>query len=270
MPPVVINEEKFRKLETMLGNFSGLLDNSEAKDQITKAFRFIEPTATLYLYEKNSERIERFVEQLSEFFFAGRVYFEPKSGKSTFSGVIILIRFRCLFDVAINCAKKHNGRLDKVPDLARILSGKSLKGLSQYRSEKRFKQLKQLLFDYQYLFTDGYAIRHVKKAFKSKKPTTSITLEGIKTEIVAKFIEELEEFFFVDSSPELRGRTFTGLVFVSRTKNTVAIMKEYSNEYEGTFDRSADLSGFLLLGYPPVKIARYCLDERLKELNLIK
>jgi len=45
---------------------------------------------------------------------------------------------------------------------------------------------------------------------------------------------------------------------------------EYGSKGHGLRELFADLSGILVLGKPPKEVAQYCLQERMKEHNLIK
>lgn len=102
---------------------------------------------------------------------------------------------------------------------------------------------------------------------------TSIELTDVEPNKVKKLIKELERFFFVAqvcSEPDLIDYTISGDIFVSRFKNLLDVITYYSNKHNGVYDRFAGLAGFLLLNYPPLEIARYCFDERLKKYNFIK
>lgn len=170
-------------------------------------------------------------------------------------------------------AKRYNGQFDKFPDLSCILFGTPFKKIIVRPSKKRIRELKTILSKYEDLFTDGYAIEHIIKAFTSKKPVTSIELTNKEPHVVKAFIGKLEQFFSIAQSysdPDLLEYVFSGIIFVSHFKNLLDIITYYSNKHNGAYDRFAGLAGFLLLNYPPLEIALYCFDERLKEHNFIK
>ena len=87
-------------MEKVLNNYLNILNKSEIRERIIKAFRFENPATIFILYDKMIKRIVNFIEELEEFFYAGCVYFDPKSRESAFSGLILISRFRNLFDVA--------------------------------------------------------------------------------------------------------------------------------------------------------------------------
>ena len=105
-----------------------------------RLFSFEKPLASIELYDKKTGKIVKFIKELEDFFFVGHVYFDPKSLKSTFSGLIFIFRFRNLFDVAMNYANNHNGLLDEFADLSGILFGYSSKEVAQYCSEERLEK----------------------------------------------------------------------------------------------------------------------------------
>jgi len=268
-----VSEERVRRLERVLDNSLSALKGPELKDQVIRPFRFEVPVAFIELYDRKNERRTKLIENLEEFFFVGVVYFysEPKEAK--LFGVILVSRFKGLFDIAMYYAKKYNGQFDRVPGLSWVLFGTPFKKVEDNCSQERIKELEVILGNYQDIFDDGGTIDQVLKAFTSEKPVTSIELTGIEPNKVKNFIKELEEFFFVGqgySEPDLIDYTFSGDIFVSRFKNLIDVITYYSNIHSGVFDRFADLAGFLLLNYPPLEIASYCFDERLKKHNFIK
>ena len=80
------------------------------------------------------------MKEMENFFFVGHVYFEPDSQEFGFSGLIIVSRFKNLFDVALNYANEHNGLLDEFADLSGILCGYSSQEVTEYCSEERLKK----------------------------------------------------------------------------------------------------------------------------------
>ncbi len=140
----LVSEERIKKLEKILANYPDILSELRIKDQIIKAFKFEKPLTSIELYDKEPERIEKFLEDLEDFFFIGQVPFFAESQESTFSGLIFLSRFRNLFDVAMNYANKHNGLLDEFADLSGILYGYPSEEVARYCSEERLRKFNLL------------------------------------------------------------------------------------------------------------------------------
>lgn len=271
---VFVSKERVAKLEDVLNNYLDVLNKSEIREQIIRAFRFENPATIFKLYDKKINKIVSFIRELEEFFYAGCVYFDPKPDESAFSGLIIISRFRNLFDVATYYANKHNGRLDRFPDLSHILSGKPLKDIAKYCSPERVKELENILTNYRPDIISGYwVVEEITKAYKSEKPVTSIELYGIKTDILEKFIERLKEFFFIGQvsfDPEPLESTFSGDIYVSRFKDPFDVVMNYASKGLGLRESLADLSGFLLLGKPAKEVAQYFLKEHMKVNSIIK
>lgn len=137
---VNISEERIKKLEKVLANYPDILSEYGIKNQITKAFKFEKPLASIELYDKKIQKVEQFMEEMEDFFFVGNTHFESESQEFGFSGLIFVSRFKTVFDVAINYARKHKSLLDEFADLSGILFGKSPKEVAQYCSEERLKK----------------------------------------------------------------------------------------------------------------------------------
>jgi len=137
---VIISEEGIKKLEEVLANYPDILSEFEIKEHIIKAFKFEKPLTSIELEGENKEKVAQLMEELENFFFTGRIYFEPDSQEFAFSGLIFISRFKNLFDAAMNYANKHNGLLDEFADLSGILFGYSPKEVAEYCSEERLKK----------------------------------------------------------------------------------------------------------------------------------
>ncbi len=135
-----VSKEKVNRLEEVLANYPNILSEFEIKEQIIKAFKFEKPLTSIELEGENKEKVAQLMEELENFFFTGRIYFEPDSQESAFSGLLFISRFKNLFDAAMNYAKKHNGVLDEFADLSGILFGYSSKEVAEYCSEERLKK----------------------------------------------------------------------------------------------------------------------------------
>jgi len=260
-------------LKKVLVNYPAILNKSRVRGQIIKSFNFKIPVAYIKLYDKKIKRRTRLIEELKDFFFVGEAYFYLEPEESKLFGVILVSRFKDLLDIAMYYVKRYNGQFDKFPDLSCVLFGTPFKKIAVRPSKKRIRELKTILSKYEDLFTDGYAIEHIIKAFTSKKPVTSMELTNKEPRVVKAFVGGLEQFFSISQSysdPDLLEYVFSGIVFVSHFKNLLDVITYYSNAHNGVYDRFAGLAGFLLLNYPPLEIARYCFDERLKEHNFIK
>ena len=271
---VFISKERVARLGEVLSSYRDILDKSRIREQIIKAFRFENPATIFKLYDKKVKRIASFIEELEEFFYAGCVYFDPKPSESAFSGLILISRFRNLFDVATNYANKHDGRLDKFPDLLRIFSGKPLKDIAKYCSPERLKELENILTNYRPDIISGqWVVEEITRAYKSEKPVTSIELYDVKANVLDRFIEELKELFFVGQvsfDPKPRRSNFSGDIYVSRFKNPFDVVMDYASKGHGLREWFADLSGFFVLGKPAEEVAQFFLKEHMKEYNIIK
>lgn len=267
----VANAERLRSLENLLNSYPEVFKEPEMKGQIVRSFKFEINTALIKLYEKNTEKMTKLIEELEQFFFVGEMYFYPEPKKSRLFGAIIVSRFKDILNVAIYNAKKYKGQFEKVPDLSWILFGTPFKKISP--SQERIKELKTILVRYrdnQGLFTDGYAVRDILEAFKSEELVTSIQLTNKEAQVVIAFIEDLKDFFKITRSAS---HLHQKIIFVSHYRNLLDTITRYSNDHEGVFERFAGLAGVLLLNskrHPLENIAFYCFDERLKIYNFIK
>ncbi len=138
-------------------------------------------------------------------------------------------------------------------------------------SEERIKKLENVLANYPDMLSEFGIKQQIIKAFKFEKPLTSIELYSEKNEKIAKFIEELEDYFYVGHVhfTESRDTEISGLIFISRFKNLFDVAINYANQHKCMLDEFADLSG-ILYGYSSKEVAEYCSKERLKRFNLIK
>ena len=136
----IFDEERIKKLEKVLANYPDILSEFRIKEQILKAFKFEKPLTSIEIESGDKEKVAQLLEELDNFFFTGRIYFEPDSQESAFSGLLFISRFKNLFDAAMNYAKKHNGLLDEFADLSGILFGYSSKEVAEYCSEERLRK----------------------------------------------------------------------------------------------------------------------------------
>ncbi len=141
---VIINKEDVNRLEDVLTKYPDILSEFEIKEQIIKTFKFEKPLTSIELEGENKEKVAQLMKELENFFFTGKIYFEPDSQELTFSGLIFISRFKNLFDAAMKYAKKHNGLLDEFADLSGILFGYSVKEVAEYCSEERLRKYKLL------------------------------------------------------------------------------------------------------------------------------
>ena len=270
----LISVKKIECLEAKLENYLDLVGNRENIDQIVKAYRFETPATIFKLYNKNAKKIEQFIEELSEFYYAGAVYLNPKLKKPTFSGFILFSRFINLFDVATHYySNKWDDKLDNLADLSCILSGQSLKDISEHIPQERIEALVKIIDSNSNLFDDGYAKSHIIRAFTADKPVTTINIYDQNIKAVSKFIEQLEDFFLVgkvNSNPELQQSIFSGDIIISRFKNPFDIIMKYATKGFGLREWFADLSGFFVRGEEAKGVALYCQKEHMKKFNLVK
>jgi len=266
----IAKEERVRSLEILLDSFPDVVREPKERDQIMRSFKFKINAAFIKLFSKRTERREKFIEELGQFFFVGEAYFylEPKDSK--LFGMIIVSRFKDLFDVATYNAKKYKGQFEKVTDLLWILFDTPFKKICP--PQERVKELETFVdyWDYQDIFTDGFAVRDILEAFKSEKPITSLELRRKKPQAVKTFLEGLKKFFTIGKTSSL---LYQKIIFVSHCENLLHTIIYHSDKHEGAFDQFAGLAGVLLLNlkrHPVENIAFYCFDERLKEYHLIK
>lgn len=88
-------------MEKVLDNYRDIFSEGEIKEQIIGAFKSEKPVTSIELYDVKTNILERFIEELEEFFFVGQVYFDPESPQSMFSGVAFVSRFKDLLDVMV-------------------------------------------------------------------------------------------------------------------------------------------------------------------------
>ena len=137
---ILINEERIKKLEKVLANYPDILSEFEIKEQIIKAFKFEKPITSIEIDSENTKKVVQFMKEMENFFFVDHISFEPDSHDIRFSGLILLSRFKNLFEVAMSYANKHNGLLDEFADLSGIIFGYSPKDVATYCSEERLKR----------------------------------------------------------------------------------------------------------------------------------
>ena len=137
---VIISGERIKNLEKVLAKYPDILSEFEIKEQIIKAFKFEKPLTSIELEGENKEKVAQLMKELEIFFFTGHIYFEPDSQEFSFSGLILISRFKNLFDTALKYAKKHNGLLDEFADLSGILFGYSSIKVAKFCSEERLKK----------------------------------------------------------------------------------------------------------------------------------
>lgn len=137
---VIINDEDVKKLQEVLAKHPDLLSEFGIKEQIIKSFKFEKSLTSIEIESGNKEKVTQLVEELGEFFFVGKTYFESDSQDLGYSGLIFVSRFKNLFEVAMKYANKHNGLLDEFADLSGIIFGYSPKDVANYCSEERLKK----------------------------------------------------------------------------------------------------------------------------------
>ena len=135
--------------------------------------------------------------------------------------------------------------------------------------EERIQSLENLLDSYPHVFKGPETKDPILRSFKFEINTTLIKLYDRKTERRAKFIEELEEFFFVGETYfylEPKKSKLFGAIIVSRFKDLFHIAMYNAKKYKGQFEKVPDLS-WILFGTPFKKI--FPSQERIKELETI-
>ena len=132
VPP---SRKRIRGLKKVLSNYHMLSRDFEVKE-IMGAFKSKKPVTSVELYNIRASVIEKFIEELSEFFFVGQVYFDPESPRTKFSGDVFVSRSKELLDLMVYHAKKRSGMLDGFADLSGILFGTPLKEVARYCSQE--------------------------------------------------------------------------------------------------------------------------------------
>jgi len=135
-----VSEKRIKNLENVLANYPDLLSEFGIKGQIIKAFKFKKPLTIIEIESVDNEKVVKFMEEIKKYFFVGHIYFEPDSQEFGFSGLIIVSRFKNLFDVAMSYANEYNGLLDEFADLTGILCGISCEEVAKYCSKERLKK----------------------------------------------------------------------------------------------------------------------------------
>lgn len=137
---VFVSKVRVAKLDKVLDNYHDIFSEGEIREQLIGAFKSEKPITGIELYDLKTIILEKFIEELEEFFFVGQVYFDLESPQSTFSGVVFVSLFKDTLDVMAYYANKHNGMLDAFVDLSRILFGYSSEEVAQYYSQERLKK----------------------------------------------------------------------------------------------------------------------------------
>ncbi len=268
-------DQKSENLTSILDNYHNLLNNTGIKDQIINAYRFETPATMFILPDTKDEKIEQFVRDLGEFFYAGAIPFKDRSSRSTRSKLILLSRFKNLFETSFHYySYKWDSKLDNLADLSHVLSGRTLQDLSEYCSQERVGILEEIIDDYHHIYSDGGTKDQVVRAFIGAKPVTTIELYNQDFKIVAELSELLEDYFLVGQvsfEPKPHKSLFSGEIIVSRFRNPFDIMMRYITKGFGLSEWFADLSGFFILGKDAKEVAWYCCQKKqVKGYNLVK
>lgn len=203
------------------------------------------------------------------------ISFDLKLMSPSFSGFILLSRFKNLFEIATHYySYKWDPKLDNLKDLSRVLSGETLEGLSEYCSQTRVDGLAQLIDNYHHIYSDGGAKDQILDAFMGVKPVTTIELYDQNAKIVSELADQLEDYFLVGQvsfDQEPQKSLFSGEIMVSRFKNPFDIIMRYATKVFGLSEWFADLSGIFILGENAKEVAKYCChEEQVKKYNLVK
>lgn len=268
-------DQKIENLTSILDSYLNLLINYEIRNQIIDAYTFETPAAKFVLHDKKSEEIDRFVTDLDEFFYAGAISFKNKFDKHKNSKLLLLSRFKNLFGVSFHYySYKWDPKLDNLADLSHVLSGKSLKALSEYCSQIRVDELGKIIDNYHHIYSDGGAKGQILRAFFGAKPVTTIELYNQNANEVLEFVEQLEDYFIVGQASfesEPQKSLFSGDIVVSRFKNPFDIIMRYATKGFGLKEWFADLSGFFVKGGNAKEVAWYCRTKKqVRGYNLVK
>jgi len=109
-------------------------------------------------------------------------------------------------------------------------------------------------------------------AYTFKKPFTSIEIHNVAFGKILQFIKELEQFFFVGYAYhrlEEQESGFTGEILVSRMETVFDQTLDLALKNYGLSDQFADYLG-IIFGKPLEEVIKYCLEDRLKDIKLIK
>ena len=136
----MINEARIKKLEKILANYPDILSEFGIREQVLKSFKFEKTLTSIEIEAGDKEKVTEFIEGLKDFFFVDQTSFESDSQDLGFSGLIIISRFKKVFDAAMSYVSKHNGLLDKFADLSGILFGYSCKAVVEYCSNERLRK----------------------------------------------------------------------------------------------------------------------------------
>ncbi len=135
--------------------------------------------------------------------------------------------------------------------------------------EERIRSLENLLDSYPGVLREPEERDQVMRSFKFRINAALIKLYEKKTERRAKFIEELEQFFFVGEAyfyPEPKKSKLFGMIIVSRFKDLLDVALNNAKKYRGQFEKMPDLSWILF--DTPFKII-YPSQDQIKELETI-
>jgi len=268
-------DQRNKNLTSTLDGYLDLLVTSEIKNQIINAYSFETPAALFSLHTKKEDQIEQFIKDLGEIFYAGAISYKNKSDKSKRSKLILLSRFKNLFGTAFHYySYKWDPKLDNLADLSHVLSGKSLKELSEYCSQTRVDSLEEVIDSYHHIYDDGNAKDQIIRAFIGEKSVTTIELYNQKAKVISELSNRLEDYFLVGQvsfEPEPDQSLFSGSIVISRFKNPFDIIIRYATKGFGLKEWFADLSGFFVRGGEAKEVAWYCCNkEQVKGYNLVK
>ncbi len=146
--------------------------------------------------------------------------------------------------------------------------------ISDLISEQKISMINEVLNRYSDILTNFEGvINDVLGGYTFEKPFSSIEIQNIAPEKVLDFIKDLEDFFFVGYAYyklENQEFGFSGEVLISRMSTVFEHTLDLALKNFGLLDHLADYLGVIFGKFSLKQVIKYCIEDRLKDFNLIK
>lgn len=141
---IKVSKRNVNQLKEILAEYPDILNYKEKEVPeviIAKTFTFEKALTGIEIYSLDPERVLQFINDLNKFFYVGYAYAKLEHQETGFTGEVFISRFKNIFDVALDYAKRNNSLSDEIADLSGTLFGIPLKEVAQYCFDKKLYNL---------------------------------------------------------------------------------------------------------------------------------
>lgn len=134
--------------------------------------------------------------------------------------------------------------------------------------EIMIEDLKNFIEKYADLYEEEGVEDLILGTFNFEKPLTEIEIYKKNIEDVIKFLNELEEFFYVEFFNHSKSKNkFTGVIHISRFLSVIEVVKGFNHLQP--YEDFTDLRG-ILFGYSLIEVAEFCVKNKSNDFDLVK